>query len=80
MLSSTLRYFLKHPVQAVTSIGSDPFEAWTALYERFVESREAPTPAGFYEAEDGWEPAYINYLASPGPVRQLLSSEHCGQE
>ena len=67
MFSAALQFFLRHPVQSVTGIGSDPFEAWTAFHERYVASRELPTPPDFYKAEEGWEHRLHNLLGLPWP-------------
>src|SRR5215831_1243069 len=67
MFGRALRYFLRGPVQVVAAIGSDPIEAWTALQERFVASREAPASPNFYKAESDWEQRLHHLLGVPWP-------------
>jgi Methyltransferase domain len=67
MFGTALRHFLRGPVQVVAAIGSDPIEAWTALQERFVASREAPAPPNFYKAESDWEQRLHHLLGVPWP-------------
>jgi Methyltransferase domain len=55
MASSTLRYFLRHPLRTAAAIGSDPVEAWTAFHERYAARREAPVPPDLYKVEEDWE-------------------------
>lgn len=55
MLGLPARYFLSHPLRAIATIASDPFEIWTILQQNYVARRERLVPADLYQAEEGWD-------------------------
>src|SRR5580700_8057549 len=67
MLGSALRYFVRHPVRAVTALGTDPREAWTTALDRYAESRERRKPLYRYDASERWEQQLHEHLGFPWP-------------
>jgi hypothetical protein len=55
MASSALKYALRHPMRAITTVLSDPIEAWTAWRDRFIARQERAVPADLYRSDDDWE-------------------------
>jgi hypothetical protein len=62
-----LSYFLRHPGRAVAAIASDPMEAWTTVYDRFVYLRERKRPQCDYQADGDWESRLHNLIGTPWP-------------
>jgi hypothetical protein len=55
MLGLPARYFLRHPLRAIATIASDPFEIWTILQQNYVALHERLVPPDLYHAEEGWD-------------------------
>ncbi len=71
MLGTGLRYFLRHPIQTVAAVTSDPLEALTMLHEIHTARREGKVPPDFYEAEEGWEHRLHDLLGAPWPCEAI---------
>jgi hypothetical protein len=70
MLGTDLRSFLRHPIQTVAAIASDPFEALIAFQERIVARREGRiVPDSLYQAEVDWERRLHQWLGVPWPCK-----------
>lgn len=67
MFGSALRYFLRHPARTISSIGSQPVEAWVTIKEAIMEHRERSTPTDLYRAEENWEPLLHDLLRARWP-------------
>jgi hypothetical protein len=72
MFGQGVWYFLRHPIRTLGAVTSDPFDAWTVLYERHVHRREGDTPPDLYEAENGWEHRLHDLLGVPWPCDATL--------
>jgi Methyltransferase domain len=67
MLGLPARYFLSHPVRAIATIASDPFEIWTILQQNYLAQRERPVPADLYQADVDWDRRMHERLGVPWP-------------
>jgi Methyltransferase domain len=61
------RYFLRHPLRAIATIASDPFEILTILHQNYVFQHERRVPADLYQAEEGWDRRMHELLGVPWP-------------
>jgi Methyltransferase domain len=67
MLGLPARYFLRHPLRAIATIASDPFEILTILHQNYVFQHERRVPADLYQAEEGWDRRMHELLGVPWP-------------
>jgi len=67
MLGLPARYFLSHPLQAIATIASDPFEIWTILQQNYVAQHERAVPEDLYRADEGWDRQMHELLGVPWP-------------
>jgi hypothetical protein len=68
-----LRPYLRRPASTLTSIASDPLEAWIRFSEQLIASREAPTPANLYVPDPEWERQLLRGL--DGSAANRLNAE-----
>ncbi|TPW00400.1 MAG: hypothetical protein USCAAHI_00154 [Beijerinckiaceae bacterium] len=71
MFGTGLGYCLRHPIQTVAAVASDPVEAWTVLRDIHAARRDRPIPPDLYEAEDGWEHRLHDLLGVPWPCEAI---------
>jgi hypothetical protein len=55
MLGIPLHYLLKHPVQGMAFLASDPHEVWTRVQQSYLAQRELRGPTCKYEYDENWE-------------------------
>jgi Methyltransferase domain len=55
MLGLPGRYFLSHPLRAIATIASDPFEILTIIQQNYVAQHERRVPPDLYQAEEDWD-------------------------
>jgi Methyltransferase domain len=67
MLGLPGRYFLSHPLRAIATIASDPFEIWTILQQNYVFQHQRRVPADLYQAEEDWDRRVHELLGVPWP-------------
>jgi Methyltransferase domain len=67
MLGLPTRYFLRHPLRAIATIASDPFEIWTIVQQNYVAQRERLVPPDLYQPEEGWDRRMHELLGVPWP-------------
>jgi len=61
------RYLLNHPLQAVATIASDPFEIWTIVQQNYVAQHERVVPPDLYQAEERSDRRLHELLGVPTP-------------
>lgn len=71
MLGTGLGYLLAHPVRAIKALATDPVEAWTSLYDAYVDRRERRGPQCQYESEEDWEYRLHRLLGVPWPCESI---------
>jgi Methyltransferase domain len=67
MFGPALRYFLRHPARAVTSIAAEPAEAMITIGEIISNSRQRRPPADLYRAEERWDRRLHDLLGAHWP-------------
>jgi hypothetical protein len=71
MLGLPLHYLLKHPVQGMAVLASDPLEAWTRVQETYLAQREQHGPECRYEADENWESWLHDHLGAQRPCKLI---------
>lgn len=71
MFGTGLGYCLRHPIQTVAAVASDPVEAWTVLRDIHAARRDRPITPDLYDAEDGWEHRLHDLLGVPWPCEVI---------
>lgn len=71
MFGTSLGCCLRHPIQTVAAVASDPVEAWTVLRDIHAARRDRPIPPDLYEAEGGWEHRLHDLLGVPWPCEAI---------
>jgi methyltransferase family protein len=67
MFGTTLRYFARHPILAVSAVAANPRESRTRLYDGYVDARERRRPGCQYEPVPDWEKHLHHFLGIPWP-------------
>jgi len=71
MLGLPVHYLLKHPIQGMAELASDPLEVWTRIEESYLAKREQRGPQWLYESDENWEHRFHNRLGVPWPCALL---------
>lgn len=71
MLGLPLHYLLKHPVEGMAVLASDPLEAWTRVQETYLAQREQRGPECKYEADENWESWLHDRLGAQRPCKSI---------
>ncbi|MGB8321372.1 MAG: class I SAM-dependent methyltransferase [Candidatus Acidiferrum sp.] len=69
MLGLPLHYLLKHPMEGIAILASDPLEVWTRVQESYVAQREERGPHCQYESDENWERRLHEQLGVPWPCK-----------
>jgi hypothetical protein len=67
MLGIPVRYFLKHPFNAVANVAADPLQTWMTIQDQYATERERWRPNYPYEFDSNWEKRLHESLGVPWP-------------
>ena len=67
MLGIPVRYFFKHPLNAVANVAADPLQTWMTIQDQYATQREKWRARYQYESDSHWEERLHESLGVPWP-------------
>ena len=55
MLGTSLKYYVRHPIQLGRALAADPVEAWLTARDRYVERQERQNGVRKYQSNPDWQ-------------------------